>query len=75
MTSHLILYSTSACHLCENAELLLADSQLTWQTFEIADSDELLERYGSRIPVLANTLTHKELDWPFSASDIAAFIL
>jgi len=34
---------------------------------EIADDDELLERYGVRIPVLQRLDTGAELDWPFDA--------
>ena len=63
----LILYSTSACHLCEQAENLLA--QLVWpaplavEVIDISESDALMQRYGTRIPVLA--VATVELDWPF----------
>lgn len=74
MSKHLTLYSTTACHLCEEAELLLNQAKLEWHTIEIADNDELLDRYSLKIPVLYDSATRKELCWPFSLSDISAFI-
>lgn len=74
------LYSTSACHLCEQAEALLAvtvpRSRLAWQCYivDIADDDGLLERYGTRIPVLRRGDNGAELGWPFDASQLLAFL-
>lgn len=70
-----ILYHTLGCHLCDEAELLL--SELQWQGYEkvdIADDDELVERYGIRIPVLFHTKTEQALGWPFDAAMATAFI-
>ncbi len=69
------LYGTSACHLCEVAEALLAQllaqfpetAQPRIELVDIADSDTLLERYGTRIPVLRRERDGVELDWPFDA--------
>ena len=76
-----ILYTTLGCHLCEQAKALV-DPLITergWQLQEvdIADDDHLMARYGVRIPVLAipNTDiedTDVELDWPFTADDVAS---
>lgn len=74
MSKHLILYSTTACHLCDEAELLLNHAKLEWQTIEITDNDELLDRYSLKIPVLYNRVTKRELCWPFSLTDISALI-
>ncbi len=66
----LVLYTTSGCHLCERAEILIREaSNLKVRLLEIADDDALLERYGVRIPVLRRLDTGEELDWPF---DVAA---
>jgi hypothetical protein len=64
-----VLYITSGCHLCEQAESLLQQQTgfLTFRTVEIADDAKLLERYGARIPVLQRLDTGDELDWPFDA--------
>jgi len=77
----LILYSTAACHLCEQAEALLA--QLAWpvpiavEVVDISESDELLQRYGTRIPVLALLRADgsgEELDWPFGLQALQALL-
>ena len=73
----LILYGTSACHLCEVAEALLQQQQNT-HTFnyikcDISESDDLFTRYGVRIPVLRRD-DGAELGWPFNTSDLDAFL-
>lgn len=66
-----ILYSTSACHLCEQAAALLTavlgDRDVVWQEIDIAEHESLLERYGVRIPVIQHRLSGQELGWPFDA--------
>lgn len=72
----LILYSTSACHLCETAKTIILPElvryQLELEEVDVSESDELIERYGEKIPVLA--LTSHELNWPFSHAQFLAFI-
>lgn len=71
MNRFLVLYTTSGCHLCEQAERLIQQQTgLAVRTVEIADDAELLERYGTRIPVLQRLDTGEELDWPFTAEDV-----
>ena len=52
----LVLYSTLGCHLCEQAELLLLALPLTEplvvEVVDISDDDALVQRFGTRIPVL-----------------------
>ena len=76
-TSDLILYGTSACHLCEVAEALILQRQkagtLAYIKCDISESDELFARYGVRIPVLQRA-DGVELDWPFSALDLEVFL-
>ena len=74
MTPILILYGTEYCHLCEAAESVLARANLSWHGIEIADEDTLLERYGTRIPVLRRNDNNTELDWPFDEAAIQRFI-
>ena len=49
-------YTTAHCSLCEQAlDLLLSTPELVGyqvQSIDIADTPELLERYGTKIPVL-----------------------
>jgi hypothetical protein len=67
-------YTTSACHLCELAEAMLDEINLTVQMIEIANDDDLVTRYGTAIPVLKRLDTKAELNWPFSTSDILKLI-
>jgi predicted DCC family thiol-disulfide oxidoreductase YuxK len=79
VTIHLNLYSTSHCHLCEQAEALLislsAQHDIQWLNIEIADDAALLERYEIKIPVLKNVDTNVELAWPFTLQDIEVSFL
>jgi hypothetical protein len=73
----LTLYSTGACHLCEVAEAMLApwvQRGLLVCVEDISTSDALFARYGERIPVLRRRDTGAELDWPFDAARLAAFL-
>lgn len=69
----LLLYGTTGCHLCDQAEALLQTAAgaraLAWRYVDIALDDALVARYGTRIPVLC-TPDGRELDWPFSLLDI-----
>lgn len=69
----LTLYTTSGCHLCENAEKmlnLLSDQQLCrWVPVEISEDDRLVDRYGVRIPVIS-TQEGRELGWPFTVQEL-----
>jgi len=73
----LTLYGTSACHLCEVAEEMLAmfeaEGMCSLNKVDIADDDQLLERYGLRIPVLANS-AGTELNWPFSPDQVMQLV-
>jgi len=68
------LYTTSACHLCDQASALLGTLQLDLVTIDIADSDLLVAKYGIRIPVLQRTDTLAELNWPFTMHDVQQFV-
>ena len=72
--SHFTLYGTSACHLCEIAEQMLAAEVSAVEQVDISDSEELFKRYGVRIPVLRHP-DGRELDWPFKPEELAAFLL
>lgn len=73
-----ILYGTLGCHLCEEAEAivapLIAAARAEWRKIDIADDEALMERYGIRIPVLQRCADNAELGWPFSAEDVLEFI-
>lgn len=73
-----VLYSTPGCHLCELAKdilwPLLDEFSLRITEVDIAESDELIERYGVRIPVLSAPDLEQELDWPFDQQQARAFL-
>lgn len=70
----LVLYVTSACHLCERAERLIRQAVgLPVTRVEIADDAGLLERYGIRIPVLRME-NGAELDWPFDEAAVRVLL-
>ena len=73
-----IFLTTSGCHLCELAEALLVahldPSAHQVGVIDIAYDDQLLERYGERIPVIKNEKTDAELGWPFDAEQLLDFI-
>lgn len=71
------LYSTSQCHLCENAESLLMtlseQHDINWQVIEISDNESLLELYEVKIPVIKRMDNNCEIHWPFSKEELAMF--
>lgn len=81
----LILYTTSGCHLCEDAEALLKPvlayieqergQSISLRAQEISDSAALVEAYGLRIPVIQLEGSTQELGWPFEQAQAYEFIL
>lgn len=72
----LIFFTTAGCHLCDKAKALVAGSlEPSWRlhTVDIACDEQLIERYGLRIPVLRSA-AGEELDWPFDEKDLADFV-
>jgi hypothetical protein len=73
-----VLYSTSACHLCELAKGVVAQLQdegqaIVLREVDISESDVLFERYGVRIPVL-QAPDGRELGWPFDKAGLRVFL-
>ncbi len=73
-----ILYGTLGCHLCDEAEAVLApllnDNPCDIECIDISDDDRLLERYGELIPVLRRLHDDAELCWPFDAAVAQGFL-
>jgi hypothetical protein len=77
MPIELILYSTSACHLCEQALALmqpLLGEAVQVREVDISHSEELFQRYGTTIPVLRAPSAGRELNWPFTAAEVVQFL-
>ena len=76
MERRLQLYGTAGCHLCDEAEIMLtrllqrSSYLLEWTPVDVAEDDQLMERYGITIPVILRLDTGVELAWPFCEQDI-----
>ncbi|EKE72173.1 glutaredoxin family protein [Gallaecimonas xiamenensis] len=69
----LTLFHTQGCHLCEEAQALLAACQVQAALVDIVTDPQLVARYGERIPVLMNH-QGQELGWPFDMELLNAFL-
>ena len=71
----LVLYQRDYCHLCDRALAVLAEARVPdFDSVWVDDSAELEDRYGSRVPVLADLGTGRELDWPFDAQAVVRWM-
>lgn len=79
LTVHLNLYSTTNCHLCEEAESLLNSLNNQYNfistNIEIAEDITLLARYELKIPVLKRMDNNQEICWPFSIDEIKKLLI
>lgn len=74
----LVFFTTSHCQLCDLAEALLINTPMETpvpvEAIDIAESEQLVEKYGTRIPVLRRNDTGAELDWPFDREQLLTFL-
>jgi hypothetical protein len=70
-----VLYERDGCHLCEQARVLLDDmlGNDGYLRVDIETDDDLVMRYGFRIPVIAVDGLDR-LEAPISAPDIRALV-
>jgi glutaredoxin len=67
----LALYQRDDCPLCDRALAVLAQARAPEFESIWIDADAALEaRYGSRVPVLRDADSGRELDWPFDAQAV-----
>ncbi|MGH8105846.1 MAG: glutaredoxin family protein [Arenimonas sp.] len=68
----LILFQRDHCHLCELAWEVLAQARVAdFESVWIEGDQQLENQYGLRVPVLKHTRSSMELDWPFTAEQVA----
>jgi glutaredoxin len=77
--ARLLLFGTSGCHLCEQAEEIVnaclpENLGITIEMIDIAEQEQWQEKYAIRIPVLYHSETQKELGWPFEKAQVIQFI-
>jgi len=73
-----LLYTTLGCHLCEVAKEVawpvLRALNLALVEVDIIDSEDLMERYALRIPVLKIEGVEGDLGWPFDARALEEYL-
>jgi hypothetical protein len=75
MNARLVLYERERCHLCDEARVLL-DEMIGPDRYERVDidaSDDLVVRYGFRVPVLAVDGVDR-LEAPITAPDLRSIL-
>lgn len=74
--STLIFYTSVGCHLCEQAEELLAELadslEIEVESVDIGADAALVSLYGIRIPVVKNKDSGAEIGWPFTLEDLSS---
>ena len=71
----LTLLQRDDCPLCDQALAVLAAARAPdFDSVWIDDDAELERRYGARVPVLRDEEADRELDWPFEAVALQAFL-
>ena len=72
---HLILFQRDDCKLCDEAIALLAAVRAPeFESVWIDEDPKLEARYGERVPVLRDEASALEMDWPFDAGKLRAFL-
>jgi len=72
----LTLFQRDDCPLCDQALALLARVRAPdFVSVFIDDDAELEMRYGARVPVLRDTCSGVELDWPFAVEQLRALFV
>lgn len=68
------LLTTEGCHLCDQALAVIqrAAPALQLTLTDIAEDDDLIARYGEKIPVLR--MANTELCWPFGLLDVRMLV-
>lgn len=78
MKEELVFYTTAGCHLCDVARQIyqatLSPDFFNIREVDIADTDELVDRYGTLIPVLRRIKDDTELNWPFDQQALMDFL-
>ena len=74
--NRIVFYTTLGCHLCEQAEAMLSYllKKGEWYAVDIAEDDQLIEEYGTKIPVLSLEGGDHLLHWPFNLEQLIDWI-
>jgi len=73
-----VLFGTEACHLCELAQQVILDvaQHIAMDVYveDIGESESLVKQYGTRIPVLLDESSGRELSWPFDQNGLLVWL-
>ena len=70
-----ILYQRDECQLCDEAVAVLAQANAPdFRSIWIDDNAELETRYGDRVPVLRDSGSGREMEWPFDVQRVTQFL-
>ena len=73
--ARLQLFQRDDCPLCDQALAVLAAARTPdFDSVWIDDVEALESAYGTRVPVLRDTVTGAELDWPFDTDRVRAWL-
>ncbi len=73
--ARLILFQRDDCHLCDQAlEVMAMAGTPDFDSLWVDDDPALEDRYGTRVPVLRDEDSGRELDWPFDVAAVRAFL-
>jgi hypothetical protein len=74
----LFLFHTAGCHLCELAQAELnsvpESYNLNIELCDIAESEQWMQEYDVRIPVIKLEQSKNDLGWPFTATDVIRYL-
>jgi hypothetical protein len=76
----LLLLGTEGCHLCEDAQEIVAACvkeiapNFQIESIDIAEHPEWQPDYAIKIPVLLEAESRRELDWPFDYAQAIHFL-
>jgi hypothetical protein len=75
LPARLTLIQRDECPLCDEAwEILAAAGVPDFDPLWIDDDLGLQARYGTRVPVLRDESSARELDWPFDVDAVRALL-
>ncbi len=83
MSIDLVLYGTVGCHLCDDAQSIVAEvleanpaiaNIVNLNYADISESDRMMADYAERIPVLRHNKSENELNWPFDHQAFVDFL-
>ncbi|NNK32825.1 MAG: glutaredoxin family protein [Xanthomonadales bacterium] len=69
----LVLYTRRDCHLCDLAAQMLNHARIAWRPVDIDCDEDLVERYGLCVPVVAHPEIGRELTYPFTREELLRF--